>query len=243
MPPALKPAVPSQRLLRFLRAQTEGLAFAECTARLPPRRNVCTCNKTTRSPERAPSTPVARREPTMQAAFLNLDSILPKAFTKQRTAATPKTLDLTTTGGASRYASSGQSPREDCDRMTWQELIFGPNKKEREPLKEGDLGLDEEPGSIFHRRSLAAKAALDPRLRCTEVDGDGKVIMVDGELKKSELIAKVRDAGVVGNNNRMLLTSASDSMAFFHEISARSTRPTSRISSSARRLFYSTCCT
>jgi len=52
------------------------------------------------------------------------------------------------------------------------------------------LKLEEESGSIFPRRSLTAKAALDPRLRCTEVDGNGEVIMVDGELKKSELIAK-----------------------------------------------------
>lgn len=42
------------------------------------------------------------------------------------------------------------------------------------------------------RRTLAAKAALEPRLRCTEVDEHGKVILVDGEFKKSELIAKVR---------------------------------------------------
>lgn len=52
------------------------------------------------------------------------------------------------------------------------------------------IQLEEESGSIFPRRSLTAKAALDPRLRCTEVDGNGEVIMVDGELKKSELIAK-----------------------------------------------------
>lgn len=79
--------------------------------------------------------------------------------------------------------------------MTWQEWIFGPDqKKQSDPLKEGDIRvrLEEESGSIFQRRSLTAKAALDPRLRCTEVDGNGKVITVDGELKKSELIAKVR---------------------------------------------------
>lgn len=52
------------------------------------------------------------------------------------------------------------------------------------------LQIEEESGTIFQRRSLTAKAALDPRLRCTEVDGNGEVIMVDGELKKSELIAK-----------------------------------------------------
>jgi magnesium transporter len=40
-----------------------------------------------------------------------------------------------------------------------------------------------------NRRALAA---LEPRLRCTEVDENGNVILVDGEFKKTELIAKVR---------------------------------------------------
>jgi magnesium transporter len=38
---------------------------------------------------------------------------------------------------------------------------------------------------------MAAKAASEPRLRCTEVDENGNVILVDGEFKKTELIAKV----------------------------------------------------
>lgn len=38
---------------------------------------------------------------------------------------------------------------------------------------------------------MTSKAALEPRLRCTEVDENGEVILVDGEFKKSELIAKV----------------------------------------------------
>lgn len=40
------------------------------------------------------------------------------------------------------------------------------------------------------RRLQTAKAALEPRLRCTEVDENGEVILVDGEFKKTELIAK-----------------------------------------------------
>jgi magnesium transporter len=34
------------------------------------------------------------------------------------------------------------------------------------------------------------KAANEPRLRCTEFDGNGNVTLVNGEFKKSELIAK-----------------------------------------------------
>jgi magnesium transporter len=141
--------------------------------------------------------PLARRAPTLQAAFFNLDAILPKALTKQRPAAsTARSLDRPPAGSAPRrYASSGKTPLEDGNKPVWQEWLFGPDpKKKTEPLKEGDIRvrLEEESGSIFQRRSSTAKAPLDPRLRCTEVDGSGKVVVVDGELKKSELIAKVR---------------------------------------------------
>ncbi|KAK3311343.1 uncharacterized protein B0T15DRAFT_427455 [Chaetomium strumarium] len=193
MPPALKPAVPSRRLLKFLRAQSEGFVFAECAPRLPIRRHGCSCTKAKLSAELLRA-PITRREPTVQAAFLGLDAIFPQTLRKQRAAvASSKRQEVTATGGALRYSSSDQTPREDGTKSAWQELLFGSDpKKNGEPLKEGDIRvrLEEESGSIFQRRSLTAKAALDPRLRCTEVDENGKVIMVDGELKKSELIAR-----------------------------------------------------
>jgi len=78
---------------------------------------------------------------------------------------------------------------------TWQERLWGTSaKKGAKLLKPDDLPAhdDYEHGSSMFtsRRALAAKAALEPRLRCTEVDESGKVILVDGEFKKTELIAK-----------------------------------------------------
>ncbi|KAK4102086.1 cora-domain-containing protein [Parathielavia hyrcaniae] len=195
MPPALRPAAPSRRLLRFLRAQSEGAAFVECAARLSTRRHACTCART-RPSENTLHTALTRREPTVHAAFLGFNATFPKVLTKQRAApgaAKRKGQELTSTGGATRYASSKQTPQDDGNKPKWQEWLFGPDgKKESEALKGGDIRvrMEEESGSIFQRRSLTAKAALDPRLRCTEVDGSGSVIMVDGELKKSELIAR-----------------------------------------------------
>ncbi|OAA62499.1 magnesium ion transporter [Niveomyces insectorum RCEF 264] len=63
------------------------------------------------------------------------------------------------------------------------------------PLLPGDLpdhGQGGEFASVMFnaRRLQTAKAALEPRLRCTEVDENGEVILVDGEFKKTELIAK-----------------------------------------------------
>lgn len=47
-------------------------------------------------------------------------------------------------------------------------------------------------GNLFNLgRTLAAKTANEPRLRCTEFDECGNVTLVNGEFRKSELIAKV----------------------------------------------------
>lgn len=71
-------------------------------------------------------------------------------------------------------------------------------RKGARPLRPTDLPFHDEmmgahPGnSMFNsRRILTAKSASEPRLRCTEVDENGEVILVDGEFKKTELIAKV----------------------------------------------------
>ncbi|KAK4117486.1 cora-domain-containing protein [Canariomyces notabilis] len=192
MPPALKPAVPSQRLLRFLRAQSEALSFTECASAWSAR-HVCTCSRPRSSLRPSSTTAAAQRRLPAQTTLLDVGGLLlHRTPRKQRTAAATAGIKShgfsPTVGGARRYASTDSG-----DKLTWQELLFGPRpKSQRDPLKEEDIRvqLEEESGSIFQRRSLTAKAALDPRLRCTEVDGNGKVIMVDGELKKSELIAK-----------------------------------------------------
>ncbi|EQB56487.1 hypothetical protein CGLO_03504 [Colletotrichum gloeosporioides Cg-14] len=79
-------------------------------------------------------------------------------------------------------------------RRTWKERLWGmKGRGGAKPLQPNDLPAhdDGEAGSMFNnRRILAAKAALEPRLRCTEVDETGEVILVDGEFKKTELIAK-----------------------------------------------------
>lgn len=49
-----------------------------------------------------------------------------------------------------------------------------------------------EDGGLFNFPRIAAKAINEPRLRCTELDEHGNVTLVNGEFKKTELIAKVR---------------------------------------------------
>jgi len=264
MPPALKLApAPSQNLLRFLRAQSEGLAFftgsPECA---PLRRTVALprarshhgrLNPNGARPRRPLTTPAPERNlAVLQAGLVDVSSILPGALLRRsRTTAAATAAEsrgsrglVPLAAGTTRSASSGQSPRDDCEeecRPRWRDWLFGPSQKRRQQLKEDDLRLqmEEESGSIFQRRSLASKAALDPRLRCTEVAGNGEVIMVDGELKKSELIAKV---GVLCGNGWWLavLMGCVDSTVCFLEIFGRLTRPTSRTFWSGRRRFCST---
>ena len=202
-PPAAAATAPSRALLRFLRAQFTGAADCAAVRRCPhashavavalPRQGdvyPCGLSRTTRY--LSTSAPRRGNAVVLQAALWDVESLLPRSLRKQR----PPT--ITNSGaGKPRRSSSGQSSDgggDDCRaKPRWKDWLFGHGTKQGRLLKEEDLRLqlEEESGSIFPRRSLTAKAALDPRLRCTEVDGNGDVIMVDGELKKSELIAKV----------------------------------------------------
>lgn len=102
----------------------------------------------------------------------------------------------TTSRLTSPHSPLGQDPEyiQPDSSIPWQERLWGVGAtKGSKPLKPDDLPNhdDGDTNSMFNtRRTLTAKAALEPRLRCTEVDDSGDVILVDGEFKKSELIAK-----------------------------------------------------
>jgi hypothetical protein len=77
---------------------------------------------------------------------------------------------------------------------TWWQRLLGPSTSHagpREGACQEDVDVPHVEDTIFPHRSMSDKAALDPRLRCTEVDENGAAVIVDGEVKKSELIAKV----------------------------------------------------
>lgn len=203
MPPALNPPVPSLSLLRFLRSQSQGLAFFDASHRgygavtgttadaLIARPS---CGAVGRSRQRTLCTSNPRRSMVMQAGLWDLDSILQRSFRKQRSGADNAT-ERSRLFSSPRYSSSDPIPSAIC-RPTWREILWArATGKGAIPLKPEDLPLRDErggQGSIFSpSRTQAAKAALEPRLRCTEVDENGDVILTDGEFKKSELIAKV----------------------------------------------------
>jgi magnesium transporter len=205
MPPrALSFPAPSRSLLRYLRAQSEGLTYLEsgngasCTSfgdpfRCPLRGSSARAKQSSRA--LCTSKP-RRMSADLQAGILNIDAILPKFLRKPRRTATVSEAQVL--AASRRYASDDHTPSVLC-KPSWQERIFG-SQASRSASKAAARAAKfsqedmpgQGPGHIFSAsRTQAAKAALEPRLRCTEVDENGEVIMVDGEFKKSELIAKV----------------------------------------------------
>lgn len=127
----------------------------------------------------------------MQAGICYLDSVLPKSMRKYRSK-----LATTTDQPEVRRYGSWKCKDGSENQEVWHERLWGSRaRREINPLQPDDLPHSESLDDMFmfnSRRQLSAKSALEPRLRCTEVDENGKVILVDGEFKKSELIAKVR---------------------------------------------------
>ncbi|KAH9235221.1 hypothetical protein K456DRAFT_1761259 [Colletotrichum gloeosporioides 23] len=195
MPPPLRTPVPSTSLLRFLRSQTEtssvfgpGRCAAlrpgqarpaahnqQCPAKRTPRTGVRSITTTCKGPELLRTSPRRPELVTLRA-------------TRKRSGATIVSFSTTC---MRRDACGDESS---APRRTWKERLWGmKGRGGAKPLQPNDLPAhdDGEAGSMFNnRRILAAKAALEPRLRCTEVDETGEVILVDGEFKKTELIAK-----------------------------------------------------
>ncbi|KAJ3472991.1 hypothetical protein NLG97_g10586 [Lecanicillium saksenae] len=189
----MRSPVPSRSLLRFLRTQSE-------TAFVPPSRvrggktsaRACTrvrlynteaYKRTASSSEPAPSQPRA------------LERSLPSSplCRPRQQPPSPQRRGFSSSARLSGWYRSGKENKPD-PASTWQERLWGmAARRGFKPLKPDDLpGHEEfEHGSMFNsRRVMTAKAAAEPRLRCTEVDEKGQVILVDGEFKKSELIAK-----------------------------------------------------
>jgi len=165
--------VPSRSLLRFLRLQTDsvhvgqGFLFGDgCESR--GRRYATSSSKRV----------VAARP--LSLSFRGRKRALGTTNTLCKTEAKP---------------AFAKTPSKNASSPTWQERLWGSSAKAGgKPLHPDDLPAHDcpDPGStVFaNRRTLAAKAAMEPRLRCTEVDENGEVILVDGEFKKTELIAK-----------------------------------------------------
>lgn len=170
------PPVPSRNLLRFLRTQTDVAFFTQAYSHASYPSTVGSRGTCSRA---RPSETSSRRKST--------------TLTPRRHVLSDKR-QLSTTRPVSKISEPYEV--KDPHVKSWQERLWGsPAKKGNKPLHPDDLpahdNCDHNSSMFTSRRTMAAKAALEPRLRCTEVDEIGKVILVDGEFKKTELIAKV----------------------------------------------------
>ena len=214
-----KVPLPSPNLLRFLRTQSDEVCFFTINsiasrssfprtrslfARCLPasRRRLCT------SPR-----PLA----TVQASILNLDFLRPTS--RNVTANNAPTLQHGSQSGlptlndlkeklssscspsSSRYVSTNSRPLLD--------KIFGLRRTDFAPRPNGPAPLpsflDDVNGASLGRSK--ASRANELKIRCTEFNEEGKATLMDGEFKKTELIAKVCSV-VACSFTRITLTSS-----------------------------------
>lgn len=195
---------PSPTLLRFLRSQSEGVFFfspnlrhrtfvfdhaapRDCQPRMKPDLKLL-------KPAIKAFSTNARTAAPIEAGLLNLDFLWPRASEIPLPKSRIPNRGATLPGGS--YLSQ-QRRRNASQGWLWRRLSGGYDKLQKQrPLMPDDLpgnrGGDEGVESMFPLgRTMSAKAANEPKLRCTEFDENGNVVLVNGEFKKSELIAKV----------------------------------------------------
>lgn len=190
---------PSSNLLRFLRSQVEDTCFFSPNTgfsrrHCPPKVNKLLQRSTTGGfPSSTRSFGTSqRRQATVESSFLNLDLLRHPPRNDNPIARVPTDTPVSSSprewfSSLSRHASTDAHP---FLRRLWQKRRIA-----HPALKDGDLPplpsfLDETNGTSLGR-SKAGKAANELRLRCTEINENGDVTLVNGEFKKSELIAKV----------------------------------------------------
>lgn len=184
----LQGPVPSVGLLRFLRRQTETLGFFHSSHSVSP---------LSVGPLACKNQCDTRYQPALRA--LHADILGFRPWMRARGPPSVQARQPPHPSFALRYkhTPSLEDQTKPC-QPTWREWVGGfrvrrPGQPlEPDDLPDADRDRDEGNNSMFNtRRLLSKKSSSEPRLRCTEVDENGNVILVDSEFKKSELIARV----------------------------------------------------
>jgi magnesium transporter len=190
-------SAPSASLLRFLRLQSEQVCFFTPSSQtLQPRASNPSARRRQAFLTNARClTTTPRHEANVQSSLLNLDflrpaaKIVPPSLSTHGSAQKPGKLSSPSLIPTCRHGSTDTRPL--LGRL-WKQR----EQKQKAPLTPTGLPplpsfLDELGGSNF-ARNKTGKAGNELKLRCTEFDASGNVTLMDGEFKKSELIAKVR---------------------------------------------------
>ena len=198
--PALPVSTPSLPVLRFLQSQSEQVGFFT-----PSRAATCqNCQpRGSRAKPWSPQVPstttrslttTPRHQATVESSLLNLDFLRPNTKnapaypSTSASAQRQKDISQARLTATNRHGSTDSRP---LLRRLWK--LKEP--KEKTGLKTTDLPplpsfLDGFSGANIGRNKTG-KPGNELKLRCTEFDVNGNVTLMDGEFKKSELIAKV----------------------------------------------------
>lgn len=199
-------SAPSPTLLRFLRAQSEGICFFSTNQRhaIPNRPRSTSHSNSSRCAHK--STLALSRHDTdidffgqsyqshtvLNAGFASLRHVWHKSHNVSQQSLSPRRRRPESASCGISYTSTRNASQGWLRRLFWRE-----RQQKQRPLLADDLpqgrqnSAEESSAMLNMTRSIAAKAGSELKLRCTELDENGNVVTVNGEFKKSELIAKV----------------------------------------------------
>lgn len=202
MRPALYAPAPSSTLLKFLRSQSESLCFFTPNSgqslplqRIPQPATLRPCTANLSRTSRRSSSKTTPRCANTESGSVSLDFLRPHANTSALQHQAQSRPSISNRQLYTRRAVQGRRNASTGFRR-WAQRIWGLNRKGGQGLRPDDLprgrGDSSETAVFSLGRAVSAKAAAQPKLRCTELDENGNVTLASGEFKKSELIAKVR---------------------------------------------------
>lgn len=190
----LKPSAPSVSLLRFLRSQSDSVLFFTSSPSTHPHSSRNRQLSHTSSLSSWTHINTASCRATLQAGFFKVPNLRSRCLntpqSRPSVCRSPIAKPFLTCLESSRHSSTKSRP------LLRRLLDFRRNgtagKADKKATTNSGPFLDDGTGNLFNiGRSLAAKASNELRLRCTEFDSNGNVTLINGEFKKSELIAKV----------------------------------------------------
>ncbi|KAH1621458.1 magnesium ion transporter [Aspergillus fumigatus] len=195
----LKPSAPSATLLRFLRSQSDFLSVNSSRCARPSRskpyvHQILPCNASSRASSTWTCTASAPHRTTLQTSLVRTPTPAARSHSSSRPrlwlcagqAGRSSSIFPLSNAPYSRSASTKSRP------LLRRLLDLRRSNSSADKHNRGGPALidDGTEGGFTIGRGLAAKATNEPRLRCTEFDKNGNVTLVNGEFKKSELIAK-----------------------------------------------------
>lgn len=193
-----KASAPSAILLKFLRAQKDGVPFfAFSTSVFPSLHHACRRSKPAsinRLSQRAIATCTPEYLP-IGSSFFSLETIWP-GRNEQQTQGSSQSQEHTASKSWNYGHSLGQSRSVSTNSPSENGKGFWGfrRKRPKAPLQQNDLpslsGFLDDDSSL----GRPLRPANELRLRCTEFNESGNITLANGEFKKSELIAKVGSA-------------------------------------------------